>query len=387
MNNFTYHVPTKIYFGKDQLFHLEELKESGHTVLLVYRGGSIRKLGIYDQALGILNENGIKVFELNGIESNPKVEKVEEGIRLCRKEHIEMVLAIGGGSVIDSAKAIAAGTLYEGPIWDLVKDSSKIKAALPIYTVLTISAAGSEMNKNAVLSDMSHLKESMSSDLLKPKMSILDPTYTCNVSLRQTAAGTADMLSHAFENYFTPVRSAYLGARFSEAVLKTIFHYGRIVMEEPDNYEARANLMWASTNAINGITKGGGDVGWSCHPIEHELSAHYDVVHGEGLAIITPRWLKKVLNKDTLWKFADFGRNVFDLEGNDQEIAEKAIVRTAEFLYETLKLPKTLQEIGIGEEKLELMAEHAAKSTGRAFVPLGKDDILEIYRSCLKEEY
>ena len=198
----------------------------------------------------------------------------------------DVLLAIGGGSVIDTAKSIAAGTCYDGDVWDLIEDFLKIKAALPVYTVLTLSATGSEMNKNAVLSDMSrNLKDSMSSDLLKPRMSICDPTYTFSVPKGQTAAGTADMISHAFENYFSPVKDAFMGFRLGEAVLRTCFHYGPIAMAEPDNYEARANLMWASTNAISGTTKFGTDVGWSCHPMEHELSAYYDITHGVGLAI------------------------------------------------------------------------------------------------------
>lgn len=192
MKNFTYYVPTKVHFGKGMISHLSELAESGERVLLVYGGGSIKRMGIYDEAMKILAEAGLTVFELSGVEPNPKVELVRKGIDLCRSQNIDMVLAIGGGSVLDTAKAIAAGTCYEGNVWDLIDDSSRIKAALPIYTVLTLSATGSEMNKNAVLSDMSrNVKASMSSDLLKPRMSVCDPTYTFSVSKRQTAAGTA----------------------------------------------------------------------------------------------------------------------------------------------------------------------------------------------------
>ena len=199
-------MPTRIHFGKGQISHLCELAESGKTVLTVYGGGSIRRLGIYDEVMRILKESGLTVLELSGVEPNPKAELVREGIRICRDNKIDMVLGIGGGSVIDTAKAIAAGTLYDGDVWDLIENSSLIKAALPVYTVLTISATGSEMNKNAVLTDTEKsIKASMSSDLLKPRMSVCDPTYTFTVSRRQTAAGTADMISHAFENYFTPV--------------------------------------------------------------------------------------------------------------------------------------------------------------------------------------
>lgn len=381
MNNFTYYTPTKIYFGKGQISHLNELAESGKSVLLVYGGGSIKKLGIYDEAMQILNAAGLTVFELSGVEPNPKVELARKGIELCREKGIDMVLAIGGGSVIDTAKSIAAGVCYEGDVWDLVEDSSKIKAALPIFTVLTLSATGSEMNKNAVLSNMEkHVKASMSSDLLKPRISICDPTYTFSVSKKQTAAGTADMISHAFENYFSPIRDSFLSTQFGEAVLRTCFKYGPLAMEQPDNYEARANLMWASTNAINGITKSGAEVGWCCHPIEHELSAWYDITHGVGLAIITPRWMKHILSEKTAWKFAEYGRNVWGISSEDEmAAAEEAIEKTADFFFKTLGIPSTLSEVGINEEKFEIMAESAAPSCQKGLVPLSKQDILEIF--------
>lgn len=384
MNNFNYYVPTKIWFGKGQISHLAELSESGKRVLLVYGGGSIKKLGIYDEAMAIFNSAGLKVFELGGVEPNPRVEKAREGIELCRANNIDMLLAIGGGSVIDTAKSIAAGVCYDGDVWDLIEDSSKIRAAKPVYTVLTLSATGSEMNKNAVLSDLGRGKKaSMSSDLLKPKMSICDPTYTFTVSRRQTAAGTADMISHTFENYFSPIRDSYLSSRFSEAILKTCIKYGPVALAEPDNYEARANLMWASTNAINGIAKVGAEVGWCCHPIEHELSAYYDVTHGEGLAIIIPRWMRHILSEATAWKFAEYGRNVWDLAGDDMAVAEAAIAKTEEFFFDVLGLPRTLGEVGIGDEKIDLMAANAAPSLKNAFIPLDKDDVAEILRACL----
>lgn len=382
MNNFTFFVPTKIYFGRGQISHLTELSGYGKNVLLVYGGGSIKKMGIYDEAMKLLKGSGLSIYEISGVEPNPRVELVREGIALCREKNIEMVLAIGGGSVIDSAKSIAAGVCYEGDVWDLVEDSSKIKKVLPVFTVLTLSATGSEMNKNAVLSNLEkHVKASMSSDLLKPVISICDPTYTYSVSRRQTAAGTADMISHAFENYFSPIRDSFLSISFGEAVLKTCFKYGPVAIEHPDNYEARANLMWASANAINGITKCGAEVGWCCHPIEHELSAWYDVTHGEGLAILYPRWMKHVLSPDSAWKFAEYGRNVWNIsEDDDMAAAKKAIAKTAEFFFETLGMPSTLSAVGVDREKLSTMAESAGRNLGKAFVPLTAQDVLEIYQ-------
>ncbi len=385
MNNFTYYVPTKICFGRGGISHLAELRESGDKVLLVYGGGSIKRNGIYDTAVEILENAGLTVFPMGGVEPNPRVETVRKGVALCRENQIDMVLAIGGGSSIDCAKAIAAGTLYEGDVWELMGRADLIRAALPVYTVLTMSATGSEMNKNAVISNpATNEKLAMYSDLLKPRMSVCDPAYTFSVPAIQTAAGTADMISHTFENYFSMVRDSALSARFGEAVLKVCFHYGPIALREPENYEARANLMWASTNAINGITKSGMEVGWSCHPMEHELSAWYDLTHGVGLAIITPRWMKHVLNGDTAWKFAEYGRNVWDLTGaDDLAVGAAAIEKTAEFFYDIMQLPKTLTEVGITGEHFAEMAAHAAPALKNTFVPLTADDVEKILNDCL----
>ncbi|MCR5675981.1 MAG: iron-containing alcohol dehydrogenase [Lachnospiraceae bacterium] len=385
MNPFVYYAPTKICFGKGQISHLSELKESGSRALLVYGGGSIKRQGIYDEAVRILTEAGITITELSGIEPNPRVESVRRGIALCREHRIEMVLGIGGGSVIDAAKAIAGGACYDGDVWDLVMDHSLIRAALPIYAVVTMAATGSEMNKNAVISDLGlRVKKSMGSDLLKPRLSICDPVYTFSVPEKQTAAGTADIMSHAFENYFSMIDDFDLSARFGEAVIRCCIRYGPVALREPDNYEARANLMWASTNAINGITKAGMEVGWSCHPMEHELSAFYDITHGVGLAILTPRWMEYVLNDKTVRKFADYGRKVWDLTGTeDLAVAKEAIDKTASFFFDTLKLPRTLRDVGIGEENFEAMAEHCAPRLADAFVPLTKEDAVQIYRNCL----
>ena len=385
MNNFVYYVPTKICFGKGEISHLAEMKESGKRVLLVYGGGSIRKNGIYDEAVRVLTDAGLTVLSMGGVEPNPKVGTVRKGIEFCRQEKIDMILAVGGGSVIDCAKAIAAGTLYGGDVWELIGDASIIKAALPVYVVLTMSATGSEMNKNAVISNPeTNEKLAMYSDLLKPRLSVCDPTYTFSVPARQTAAGTADMIRHTFENYFSMIRDSALSARFGEAVLKVCFHYGPIALREPENYEARANLMWASTNAINGIAKSGMEVGWTCHPIEHELSAWYDLTHGVGLAIITPRWMRYILNKDTAWKFAEYGRNVWGLSGDDDlAVGAAAIEKTAEFFYDVMELPKTLTEVGITGEHFKEMAAHSAPALKNAFVPLTADDVEKILTACL----
>ncbi|MDD4376905.1 MAG: iron-containing alcohol dehydrogenase, partial [Eubacteriales bacterium] len=276
MQNFNYSIPTKIYFGKGQIKNLSRIKEIGKRVLMVYGGGSIKKNGIYNKALDILKENDIEVFELAGVEPNPKIESVREGVTLCLENKIDVVLAIGGGSTIDCSKIIAAGAKFKGDPWELVLDGGKIKSALPVVTILTLAATGSEMDAFAVISDMSkNEKLGTGSDFVKPAFSILDPEYTFSVSKRQTAAGTADIMSHVFEVYFTREKDGFIQARFCESILKTCIKYGPIALENPEDYEARANLMWASSLAINGLLSYGADVQWRVHPIEHELSAFY----------------------------------------------------------------------------------------------------------------
>lgn len=384
MNKFTYNVPTVIHFGRDQLSRLSKLTESGKNVLLVYGGGSIKRSGLYDSVLQILADAGLSVTELSGVEPNPRIESVRKGVELCRAHGVDMVLAVGGGSTIDCAKVIAAGVRYDGDPWDLVLDGRKIKAALPIYAVLTIAATGSEMDGFAVISDLEkNEKWGTGSQRLKPRMSILDPGYTFSVSPKQTSAGTADIMSHTLENYFTPVKGAYLQARMCEALLKTLIHYGPIALEQPDNYEARANLMWASSLAINGLLSAGADVAWCVHPMEHELSAFYDITHGEGLAILTPFWMDFALNRDTAWKFAEYGRNVFGLTGeDDMTVGKEAVDRTRSF-FRRMNLPAALHEVGIDDAHFDEMARKAADGCKGSFVPLSKEDIKSILTAAL----
>lgn len=384
MKNFTYYVPTEIRFGTNQLPKLSKLADSGRHVLLVYGGGSIKRSGLYDDVLRILTEAGLCVTELPGVEPNPRIESVRRGVELCHAHEIDMVLAVGGGSTIDCAKVIAAGACYDGDAWDLVLDGRKIKSALPVYSVLTLAATGSEMDSFAVISDLSkHEKWGTGSQLLKPRMSILNPEYTFSVSAKQTSAGTADIMSHTLENYFTQVRGAYVQARMCEALLKTLIHYGPIALEQPENYEARANLMWASSLAINGLVSSGADVAWCVHPMEHELSAFYDITHGEGLAILTPFWMDFALREETAWKFAEYGRNVFGLTGdNDMAVGREAIAATRAF-FRQMKLPATLHEVGIDGSHFDIMAQKAAAGCKGSFVPLSEEDIKSIFTAAL----
>ena len=384
MYNFSFYVPTRIHFGKGQISHLSELRDSGEKVLLVYGGGSIKRNGIYDSAVQILTDASLKIYELSGVEPNPRIETVRKGVDLCKDEGIDMVLAIGGGSTIDCAKVVAAGAKYDGDAWDLVLDPPKIKAALPIYSVLTLSATGSEMDEFGVISDMSkNEKWGTAAECLKPTMSVLDPTYTYSVSKKQTAAGTADMMSHTFENYFSFEEGADVPKRFGEGLLKTMIKYGPIALNEPDNYDARANLMWAASHAINGLTRVGNAPEWCVHPMEHELSAFYDITHGQGLAILTPVWMEHILDEKTAPVFAVYGRNVWDLTGDDDlAVAKEAIAKTREFFFETMEMPSTLREVGITEKSnFEKMAEKAADGCEGCFMPLSKEDVMEIFEA------
>jgi len=384
MYNFTFYVPTRIHFGEGQISHLSELKESGSKVLMVYGGGSIKRNGIYDKAMEILKEAGLSVTELSGVEPNPRIETVRKGAELCKTEGIDMVLAIGGGSTIDCAKVVSAGAKYDGDPWDLVLDGSKIKSALPIYSVLTLSATGSEMDEFAVITDMSkNEKWGTAAECLKPKMSVLDPTYTYSVSKKQTAAGTADMMSHTFENYFSFEEGADVPKRFGEGLLMTMMKYGPIALNDPTNYDARANLMWAASHAINGLTRVGNAPGWCVHPMEHELSAFYDITHGEGLAILTPVWMEHILSDKTAPIIATYGKNVLGLTGdNDMTVAKEAIEATKKFFFETMGMPANLRAVGITEKtNFDKMAEKASKGCEGCFVPLSKDDVKEIFEA------
>lgn len=388
MKNFNYSIPTKIFFGKDKVNVLpEQVKNYGSRVLLVYGGGSIKKIGLYDKVVELLKNNNISFWELSGVEPNPRITSVREGIKICRENNIDLVLAVGGGSTIDCSKVIAAGVSYEGDAWDIVLDPSKIKSVISVASILTLSATGSEMNSGAVITNIeTNEKLGTGNPGMTPKFSILDPTYTFSVPKNQTAAGAADIMSHTFEVYFNNTEGAYLQNRMAESILKTCINYGRLAMDEPENYEARANLMWASSLAINGLLSYGKETNWSVHPIEHELSAYYDITHGVGLAILTPVWMEYVLNENTIDKFVEYGVNVWNLDPTKDkyDIAKESIKKTREFFI-SLDIPTTLREVGISEEKLEEMAKQAVRKKGTVgnFKPLNAEDVFNIYKAAL----
>ncbi len=385
MDNFRFCVGTEVLFGKGQMESLPDvLRPYGKKVLLTYGGGSIKKNGVYAKIKALLAD--FEVYELSGIDPNPRIESVYEGEKICKENSIDVILAVGGGSTIDCAKAIAAAACYDGDAWDFVIDSSKITKALPICTVLTLAATGSEMDACAVISNMkTKEKLALFHEACLPKTSILDPTNTFTVPANQTAAGSADIMSHILEVYFTR-QEAFIPDRIAEGLLKAVIKYTPIALREPDNYEARAQLMWASSLAINGICETGKGNAWNCHPMEHELSAYYDITHGIGLAILTPRWMRYILNDATVDKFAEYAVNVWNVDSTADAyvLANKGIDATEAFL-KSLSIPMTLGELGITDAHFEAMAEHAvmAGRLANAYVPLSKEDVIKIYRMCL----
>ncbi len=385
MKNFHYHMPVDLFFGEGQISQLaNQLQRFGNRVLLVYGGGSIKRNGIYQKIMDIFAAEHISFWELSGVEPNPRLETVIRGVELCRAHHIDLILAVGGGSSIDCAKVVAGSIHYDGNPWDIALDSTRCQNVLPIGVILTIAATGSEMDPMAVITNTEqNLKYGVGHPDFIPRFSILDPTYTYSVPAAQTAAGTADMMSHVFESYFTLHDGAFLINRLAEGILQTCIHYGPIAVKEPENYEARANLMWASSLAINGLLKNGKDCPWSVHAMEHALSAYFDVTHGTGLAILTPAWMKYILDDSTAQMFAEYGWNVWHLERSwdAMRTANAAIEKTREFFI-SLGIPATLRELNIPESMLETMAKSAPKNgdTIHGVKPLHWKDVLNIYK-------
>ena len=391
INDFIYNIPVKVYFGRDQLKHLgTELKKYGTRVLMTYGGGSIKKIGLYARVTKEIKDAGLELFELSGIEPNPRIDSVRKGAQMCKEHNIDVLLAVGGGSTIDATKFMAAGACVDHDPWDFfdLNKRSPIKQALPIVSILTLSATGSEMDTGGVISNP-ETKDKLGrlAPELLPKVSFLDPTNTFSVSPYQTACGTADMLSHIFEVYFNMNQDLYMLDCFMEGLMKTIIRYAPIAMHEPDNYEARANLMWASSWAINGFINGGKRQAWSCHPMEHELSAIYDITHGLGLAILTPRWMEYCLDETTVSKYVQFGTNVFGIDPTlpKMDIAHKAIEKLSDFLFNTLQLKRTFPEVGIDRTHFAVMARKSVNGgTLPGFKPLQQADVEKIYEMCMR---
>ncbi|NGQ95679.1 iron-containing alcohol dehydrogenase [Brevibacillus sp. SYP-B805] len=385
MNNFVYHNPTELLFGKGQLSRLgDKVEKLGKRILLVYGGGSIKRNGLYDKVMAILNEQGCHVAELPGVEPNPRLTTVYKGIELCRREKIDWVLAVGGGSVIDAAKAVAVGAVYEGDVWDFYTRKAVAKDALPLGTVLTLAATGSEMNRGSVVTNW-ETKEKYGAGTTFPTFSILDPEHTFSVPKDQTVYGICDMMSHVFEQYFSHTENIPLQTRFAESILLTVIENAEKALANPEDYDARANLMYCGTMALNGTLPMGVETDWATHAIEHAVSAVYDIPHGGGLAIIFPQWMRYVY-RENVPRFKRFAIQVWGVEPagkTDDAVALEGIEKTAEF-FKRIGAPARLADYGIGDEHIELMAQKAT-----SFGPIGKfrklqaEDVAEILRMCL----
>lgn len=384
MINFDYQNITQLIFGKNTEARVGEMvKLHGKKVLFHYGGNSIKASGLYDKVIASLNEHKIEFSELGGVVPNPRVSLVRQGIELCKKENIDFILAVGGGSVIDSAKAIAMGVCYGGDVWEIIEKDLPIKNALPVGVVLTIPAAGSESSNSLVITNEDGLhKLGYGSNILRPQFAILNPELTYTLPASQTSYGISDMLAHVMERYFTNTSNVDVSDRMCEAVMRSIMDNALKVKADPNNYDNRAEIMWAGTVAHNDFIGLGRQGDWASHGIEHELSAVYDIAHGAGLSIIFPAWMKYVY-KNHLPRFIRFAIRVMDGDSSCNsldDIVLDAIHRLEQF-YKSIDLPTRLSQVGIDDSRLSEMAEKAG-NLGQ-FEHLSPKDIEAIYRLAL----
>ncbi len=392
MENFTFQIATKLVFGKDTQRQIGALlRPYAKKILLHYGGGSIKRSGLYDEVTASLREAGIEFLELGGVVPNPRLSLVREGIALCRREDVELILAVGGGSAIDSAKAIAMGVLFDGDIWRVFEEDLRVEKALPVATVLTIPAAGSESSVSCVISNEEKVRKcGHSDDCVRPVLSVVNPALFATLPPDQIANGIADMMSHVFERYFTNTPHTDVSDELCEGLLRAIMRNAPRVIADPGDYDAWCEIGWAGSLAHNDLVGKGREQDWGCHGMEHELSAIYDVPHGAGLAVLTPAWMRYVYKTNTAM-FLQFAREVMALRTQGRDAADTVLeaVELLQAFFRRLGLPQTLRELGIGEERLEEMAK---KTTGAAFGPergrgrffkLTWQDALAIYRAAL----
>ncbi|KAB2495447.1 iron-containing alcohol dehydrogenase [Priestia endophytica] len=390
MENFTYHNPTKLIFGKNQLNVLpEELKNYGKNILLVYGGGSIKRNGLYDKVISLLNDAEASIFELAGVEPNPRLSTVRKGIEICQNEKIDFLLAVGGGSVIDCTKAIAAGASYDGDVWDIINKKVTATKALPFGTVLTLAATGSEMNPDSVITNWeTNEKYVWGSEVTHPKFSILDPVNTFSVPRDQTVYGMVDMMSHVFEQYFHNVKNTKLQDRMCYSVLQTVIETAPKLLEDLESYEHRETILYSGTIALNGTLQMGYFGDWASHTIEHAVSAVYDIPHAGGLAILFPNWMRHTIDQD-VDRMKRLMTNMFEIESEgktDKEIVLEGIDKLSAF-WSSLGAPSRLADYNIGDDRLEEIAEIAAREMEHGgfgnFKKLTKEDVLSILHASL----
>ncbi len=384
MENFVFQNTTKIIFGRDSEKNVGiETKKYSNKILLHYGSGSIKKYGLYEKIIKYLKEEGIEVIELPGVEPNPKISLVREGIKICRENSINFILAVGGGSAIDSAKAISIGIPYNGDVWEFFERKANAKSAVPVGIVLTIPGSGSESSNVTVITDGEKLiKRGYHNQALLPKFAILNPELSFTLPPYLTASGAADVMAHTMERYFTQTKKADLTDRLCESSLITVIENTPLVLANPEDYEGRAEIMWTSSIAHNGLLGTGRVEDWASHKLAHELSSYYGVTHGAALAIIFPAWMKYVY-KQNIERFVQFAVRVLGVDacfGSQEQIILEGIRRLENF-YKEIGLPITLKELDINSEKFDEMATKCVifGSIGN-FMKLNKDDVINIYK-------
>lgn len=388
MNPFVFQNPTRLFYGKGQIeAHLaEEVSRYGRKVLLVYGGGSVKRIPLYDKVTGILRGAGMEVLELSGVEPNPRVETVRKGVNLCKEEGVEFILALGGGSVLDASKAIAGGARYDGDVWDFYSTPKRPIDALPLGTILTLAATGSEMNSGGVITNW-ETKEKIgsSSPHTFPRFSFCDPENTYTVPRDHTVYGIVDMFSHVLEQYFSHSENTPLQERLCESVMATIVEQAPAVLEQPDGYAGRESIMYCGTMALNGMISMGMQGDWSTHAIEHEVSAIYDIPHGGGLAILFPHWMHHVLDAGEA-RFKQLAERVFGIDTSGMSSREAALAGIAAVrgFFDSIGAPKRLADYGVGSESFEAMAAHAVRNGPIGnYKKLDREDVLAILRSAV----
>ena len=390
MKDFNYYSPTQVVFGRQSEEAVADLvkKYGGTKVLVHYGGGSAKRSGLLDKMLRLLDEGGVQHVELGGVVPNPLLSMVYKGIELCRKEGVDFILAIGGGSVIDSSKAIAYGVKYDGDVWDFWDGKAVPQAALPIGTVLTIPAAGSELSDSCVITkDDGLLKRGVNSDLCRCRFAIMNPERTFTLPPYQTAAGATDIMMHTMERYFCKYQDMTLTDSLAEALLRTVKDCTIDVLRDPEDYRARAQIMWAGSLSHNNLMECGLEKDFATHRLEHELSALFGVTHGAGLAAIWPSWARYMLPRHTS-RFVQFAVNVMGVENDftsPEQTAEKGI-RAMERFYKEIGMPTTIKELlgrDVTDEKIELMADKCSRGntiTVGTLERLGREEMVKIYK-------
>ena len=388
MLDFEYYTPTKVFFGKSKEKEVGKIiSQYGYKkIMLQYGKGSIKASGLYDDIINALNQYEIEVVELGGVEPNPKIEFVREAVRIAKREGVELVLSVGGGSVIDAPKYTALGAVSDCDVWDFVVGKQKPTSALAVACVLTIAAAGSEMSWSAVVSDLSlNMKRGLASDLIRPLFAVCNPELTYTVSPYQTACGITDIMAHTMERYFTPCEPTDITDQIAEGILRSVINAARVVMKEPNNYEARANIMWASSLSHNNLTGCGRINSLPVHQLEHAVSGEYDnVAHGAGLAVLFPAWAKYVYTYN-IPRFAQFARNVWAVnEVDDKKAAEMGIESMTEF-FKSIGMPSTLREFGINADAIDKLTDLCTFNNTRtvnSVIKLGSKEIKDIFKLC-----